>query len=167
MQLLDGKILAFPTVSCWALDCDPENEAATLRLLASKEHHVEIELILLAGSIPQVEHLLDGLTSKQRSSLVASWPGRAAWLIPDIYDQVPTWIKGADGSVAVRVSAHPLARALCLAFAGPIVSSPAKRGTDVLARSALQVVKHLGKDIDGVLHGKAGRPTSLPTTMDA
>lgn len=167
LQLLDGKVLAYPTDANWALGCDPDNETASLRLLAITECPPEQGLILTAGSVAQIEHLLDGLTSKQRRAIVASWPGRATWLVPDINDEIPAWIKGASDGVALHVSAHPLVQALCLEFGGPVVSTYACRGTAVVARSALQVVKHLGKDIDGVLHGKPGGQTPPDSIIDA
>jgi L-threonylcarbamoyladenylate synthase len=167
LQLLDGKVLAYPTDANWALGCDPDNETASLRLLAIKECPPEQGLILTAGSVAQIEHLLDGLASKQRRAIVASWPGRATWLVPDVNDEIPAWIKGASDGVALHVSAHPLVQALCLEFGGPVVSTYACRGTAVVARSALQVVKHLGKDIDGVLHGKPGGQTPPDSIIDA
>ncbi len=167
LQLLDGKVLAYPTDANWALGCDPDNETASLRLLAIKECPPEQGLMLTAGSVAQIEHLLDGLTSKQRRAIVASWPGRATWLVPDVNDEIPAWIKGASDGVALHVSAHPLVQALCLEFGGPVVSTYACRGTAVVARSALQVVKHLGKDIDGVLHGKPGGQTPPDSIIDA
>lgn len=167
MQLLDGKVLAYPAEAVWELGCDPENEAATRRLLAIKERPAAKGLILVAASAAQFEHLLDGLTSKQRRAIVASWPGPATWLVPDVNDQIPAWIKAENGGVAIRVSAHPLVRALCLAFDGPVVSTSANRSGQPPARSALQVVKHLSKDIDHVLHGVPGGQTSPSTIIDA
>jgi L-threonylcarbamoyladenylate synthase len=167
LQLLDGKVLAYPTDAIWALGCDPENETATLRLLAITERSPEQGLMLTAGSVAQIEHLLDGLTSKQRRVIVASWPGPATWLVPDVNNEIPAWIKGASDGVALHVSAHPLVQALCIEFGGPVVSTSACRGTAVVARSALQVVKHLGKDIDGVLHGKPGGLTPPDSIIDS
>lgn len=167
MQLLDGKVLAYPTEAIWGLGCDPENEEATMRLLAIKRRPVEKGLILVASSISQVEYLLAGLSRKQRTQIAASWPGPTTWLIPDTDHHVPYWIKGEHESVAVRVTAHPLVAALCEAFGGPVVSTSANRSNHPPARSALQVHKHLGKDIDGILHGCLGGQSRPSTIIDA
>ena len=167
MQLLDGKILAYPAEAFWALGCDPENQTTTRRLLAILGRPEEEGVILVAASVAQIEHLLDGLTRKQRHTIVASWPGAATWLVPDVNDQIPSWIKGTRSGVAIRVSAHPLAKALCLAFGGPVASVPANRTSGFVARSALQVVKHLGRKIDGLVPGMPGRQTAGTTIIDA
>jgi L-threonylcarbamoyladenylate synthase len=156
-HLLDGRIIAYPTEAVWGLGCDPENEAATTRLLAIKERPVSKGLIVVAGSSEQLESLLRGLNPGQRRKVLATWPGPTTWLIPDPDNIFPSWIKGEHASVAVRVSAHPLVRALCLRFGGPLVSTSANKSGHAPARSALQVVKHLGADIDGLLHGRLGK----------
>ena len=123
---------------------------------------------LKASQTPaEIEHLLEGLTRKQRKQLIASWPGPTTWLIPDIDDQVPSWIKGRYESVAVRVTAHPIEAALCKSLGGPVVSTSANRNNQPPVRNALQIVKHLGKDIDGILHGSLGCQKSPFTIIDA
>lgn len=167
LQLLDGKVLAYPTEAIWGLGCDPDNETATMRLLDIKRRPVEKGLILVASSISQIEHLLTGLSTRQRQKVVASWPGPTTWLLPDSDNQIPFWIKGEHESVAVRVTAHPLVASLCKAFGGPVVSTSANRSDQLPARSALQVKKHLGRDIDGILHGRLGGQTRPSTIIDA
>jgi L-threonylcarbamoyladenylate synthase len=167
LQLLDGKVLAYPAEATWMLGCDPENEAATHRVLAINRQPVDKGLVLVAASVSQIEHLLEGLSRKQRKQLIASWPGPTTWLLPDIDNQVPSWIKGRYECVAVRVTAHSIVAALCESFGGPLVSSSANRNDQPPFRNALQIVKHLGKDIDGILHGSLGGQKSPSTIIDA
>ena len=165
-RLLGGEVLAYPTEAVWGLGCDPDNEAATLRLLQIKKRPVSKGLILVAGSVDQISDLLDPLTPAQRKRLLASWPGPTTWLLPDDNQLIPPWIKGDHDSVAVRVSAHPLVAALCLQFGGPLVSTSANKAGHPPARSALQVVKHLGSEVDGLLHGRLGARDKPSTIID-
>ncbi|MGB4246607.1 MAG: Sua5/YciO/YrdC/YwlC family protein [Pseudohongiellaceae bacterium] len=155
-RLLNGEVLAYPTEAVWGLGCDPENESATMRLLAIKNRPVHKGLILVAGSVDQVDFLLETLTPAQRTKILATWPGPTTWLIPDYDEMIPWWIKGDHASVAVRVSAHPLVASLCLAFGGPIVSTSANKAGQRPARTALNVIKHMGQEIDGMLCGSLG-----------
>lgn len=155
-RLLNGEVLAYPTEAVWGLGCDPENESATMRLLEIKNRPVHKGLILVAGSVEQVEFLLEGLTPEQRKKILATWPGPTTWLIPDYDEMIPWWIKGDHTSVALRVSAHPLVAALSLAFGGPIVSTSANKTGQRPARTALNVIKHMGEEIDGMLNGSLG-----------
>lgn len=165
-RLLNGEVLAYPTEAVWGLGCDPENAAATMRLLEIKSRPVHKGLILVAGSVDQVEFLLDALTPAQRKKILASWPGPTTWLIPDENEIVPWWIKGDHASVAVRVSAHPLVASLCSSFGGPIVSTSANKAGQRPARTALQVIKHIGREIDGMLHGSLGSERNPSRIVD-
>lgn len=129
--LQDGGVIACPTEAVWGLSCDPENEFSVARVLAMKRRPVAKGLILVAGAIDQFAQLLAGLPQPQLDKLVASWPGPVTWLVPH-RGRVPPWIHGDHDTVAVRVSAHPAVRALCLAWGDrwcpppPIALAPAR-----------------------------------------
>ncbi len=164
--LLNGDVLAYPTEAVWGLGCDPENEAATLRLLEIKKRPVHKGLILAAGSVEQVAFLLEALASAQQKKILATWPGPTTWLIPDYDDLIPWWIKGDHSSVAIRVTAHPLVAELSLAFGGPIVSTSANKAGQRPAKKALHVIKHMGHEIDGLLHGSLGSERNPSRIVD-
>lgn len=155
-RLLDGEVLAYPTEAVWGLGCDPDNAAATMRLLEIKDRPVSKGLILVAAFPAQIAPLLDGISAAQRKKVLATWPGPVTWLIPDPNDLIPWWIKGQYTSVAVRVSAHPIVSALCRHFGGPLVSTSANRAGQQPAKTALQVVKRLGSEVDGLVYGNLG-----------
>jgi len=165
-RLLAGEVLAYPTEAVWGLGCDPENEDATLRLLAIKERPVDKGLILIAGSLEQVAHLLASLTDHQRQAVEATWPGPTTWLIPDSDSLVPSWIKGEHHSVAIRVTAHPLASQLCLAFGRPLVSTSANLTGHPAARTAEEVLTQLGSRIDGLVPGALGQEAGPSRIID-
>ena len=130
-QLLkQGEVLAYPTEAVWGLGCDPFNEQAFQHILELKHRPMEKGVILLAGHLDQVEHLLQSLTADIRQLVIASWSNRlpteraTTWLLPA--DQhIPDWIKGQHPLVAVRVTTHPLCVGLCNSFGGFIVSTSA------------------------------------------
>ena len=87
------------------------------------------------------------------------------WLLP-ARSRVPAWLKGHHDTLAVRVTAHPDAAALCRAFARPLVSTSANTAGRPPLRHARQVVLRLGRHLDGVLIGAVGgaaRPTEIRT----
>lgn len=114
--LKQGQVLAYPTEAVWGLGCDPFNQQAFQDILELKHRPVEKGVILLAGHLEQVEHLLQNLESNLRNQVIASWSNRqeteraTTWLLPA--DQhIPTWIKGQHPLVAVRVTTHQIGRA--------------------------------------------------------
>lgn len=164
--LAAGGIVAYPTEAVWGLGCDPMNQEAALNLLQIKGRPVGKGMILVAASTGQLSPLLAPLSVEQRRMLADSWPGPVTWVVPDPDAVVPWWIRGDHASVAVRVSAHPIVKALCMAFGGPVVSTSANRAGQQPARTRLQVLKRLGNAPDLVLPGALGKQSRPSTIRD-
>lgn len=158
-----GGVVAYPTEAVFGLGCDPLNEHAVRRLLALKRRPVHKGLILIAASFEQLSALLQPLTPADQTRLAATWPGPCTWLIPT-QPTTPRWLRGHHDTLAVRVTAHPLAAALCRACGHPLVSTSANLSGRPPARSALAVRRQLGQRIDYLLTGALGgalKPTEI------
>lgn len=156
-------VVACPTEAVWGLSCDPDDRQAVQRLLAMKQRPVSKGLILVAASESQLGFLLSDLPPQQRRALSDSWPGPATWLVPH-RGRVQPWICGEHDTVAVRVSAHPVVRALCDAFGGPLVSTSANPAGSQPPRHAFQVLRYFGDSVDVMISGSVGgaaRPTGI------
>jgi L-threonylcarbamoyladenylate synthase len=70
--LQQGKVLAYPTEAVWGLGCDPFNEQAFLEILRLKQRPIEKGVILLAGQLSQVEHLLTEIDPFIREQIIQS-----------------------------------------------------------------------------------------------
>lgn len=85
------------------------------------------------------------------------------WLLP-AHPETPLWLRGVHDTLAVRVTAHPQAAALCQVFGGAIVSTSANPGGLPPARNALQVRRYFGDTIDDILPGAVG-PRRKPSEI--
>ncbi len=150
--LHQGGIVAYPTESCFGLGCDPTNESTVLRLLGLKERDVEKGLILIAAD---VEQLTAYVATFPRKALV-TWPGPYTWLL-EATASAPAWITGSHPRIAVRVTSHPQAAALCRQAGISIVSTSANRGGESPAESAGEASRYFGDQIDYVLPGEIGK----------
>ncbi len=161
--LRQGAIVAYPTESVFGLGCNPLDEAAVRRLLAIKRRDPAKGLILIAHSFAQLRPFT-GPIPQQRLALVEShWPGPSTWLLPAA-PWVPRWLTGSHSTLAMRVTAHPLASALCREAGMPLVSTSANLSGRPPARSPLQVRLRCGQDFDLLLHGATGglaQPTPI------
>lgn len=165
--LATGEVIAYPTEAVYGLGCDPFNPDAVERLLQLKRRPMHKGLILLAADIEMIEPLLQHLPEPVQAEVCASWPGAVTWLLPDPDDLVPRWVKGKHSSVAVRVTAHPLAHQLCELAGGLLVSTSANVATARPALSPLDVrlYFHQGVElISGPLGGLA-KPTPIRDPM--
>ncbi|MGB5621494.1 MAG: L-threonylcarbamoyladenylate synthase, partial [Gammaproteobacteria bacterium] len=111
--LRDGGVVAYPTESVFGLGCDPLEPAAVARILSIKQRRVASGLILLAASVQQLDAYICP-SPAERERMLASWPGPLTWVVT-ASNGVPAWITGGRDSVAVRVTAEPIAAALCRA----------------------------------------------------
>lgn len=161
--LRNGGIVAYPTEAVYGLGCDPRNKQALLRLLEIKQRDPHKGLILIAASFDQLAPYLTALDDNTRARILPTWPGPATWLLP-ARDDVSPLLRGAHHTLAVRVTAHPLAAALCRAFGGALVSTSANRSTVPPARTAQQVRADLGANLDDILDGEVG-PLANPTEI--
>lgn len=164
--LRDGGVIAYPTEAVWGLGCDPWNRQAVSRLLSLKSRAVDKGVILACGDMSQLDFLLSSLTSAQYQKLSASWPGPYTWLVPDLFNRVPSWIKGNHKKVAVRVSEHSLIIELSAAFGRPIVSTSANPAGAPPALNALRVRQYFGDLLDYIVPGELGREQQPSRIMD-
>lgn len=160
-----GGVIACPTEAVWGLGCDPFDEAAVMRLLAIKQREVAKGLLLVAADAGQLEGLVDwdALPADRREAVHASWPGANTWVLPATA-RVPRWITGEHAGVGIRVTAHPLVRALCLGFGGPLVSTSANAAGAPPARTEAGLTPALRASVDAILPGATGgldRPTPI------
>lgn len=157
-----GAVIAYPTEAVYGLGCDPLDRTAVERLFAIKRRRADKGLILIASRFEQLAPLLQPPDPAIAARLAATWPGPVTWLIPAA-PTTPAWLTGGRPKLAVRVTAHPLAAALCEAFGGPLVSTSANSSGRPAARSALQAMLRC-PGVDLVLHGALGgrdRPSEI------
>lgn len=160
-----GGVVAYPTEAVFGLGCDPRNRAAFDKLFALKRRPPTQGVLLIGATFEQVAPYID-LAATPADALArvqASWPGPHTWILPRA-PGVPDWIAGAHAGIALRVTAHAPAAALCRAFGGAIVSTSANRHGEAPARDAAAVRAALGDMLDAVLDAPTGgleRPTPI------
>lgn len=159
MTLRRGGLVAYPTESVFGLGCLPNNARAVRRLLRLKRRAQSKGLILIAANIKQLLPYVGEISAAAR----ATWPGPYTWLVP-ARPRAPRWLRGRHDTVAVRVTAHPLARALCLRANSALVSTSANLAGTVPARNARDVARRFGARVDDVVRGRVGgqrQPTQI------
>jgi L-threonylcarbamoyladenylate synthase len=163
-----GGVIAYPTEAVWGLGCDPFDPNAVRRLLRIKQRDESRGLILVSADLAQIASFidLDALPLERLKEVRASWPGPHTWLLP-CPSRIPTWLRGAHSTIALRISAHKRVVALCNAFGGPIVSTSANRAGHEPARSIEELDPAVIEQTDGVLEGITGDLKSPTPIRDA
>lgn len=164
--LRHGGVIAYPTETVWGLGCDPHNSQAVEKLLALKRRAWQKGLILIAADYAQLAPYIQPVAAARLKQIRASWPGPYTWIFPATR-RVPRLVRGQHRTVAVRVTSHPLAAALCREFGGPIVSTSANRSGTAPTRSAWVARCRYAQQADYFLDGTAGPHTQPSTIRDA
>jgi len=149
--LAAGGLVAFPTETVYGLGADARNGEAIARLYAAKGRPRFNPLIVHVGSLEAARRL--GRFDAAAEKLAAEfWPGPLTLVLPKRPDGgvADLALAGLD-SVAVRVPAHPVARALLTVFKGPVVAPSANRSGHVSPTSAAHVLADLRGRIDMVI----------------
>lgn len=161
-----GGIIAYPTESVYGLGCDPLNESAVAKIAKIKGRTLDKGFILIASTLTQIEDFILPPEPKKFAEIKATWPGPVTWVFP-CTDKVPVWIRGQHNTVAVRVTAHPIARAICNCLNKAIVSTSANRAGEEPVRSA-QALKNLFlHEIDFIVEGDVGELPGPTPIRDA
>lgn len=156
-------IIAYPTEAVYGIGCVPTDGNVVQRLLRIKRRPPEQGLILIAAEISQLMPWLEPLPADIETSVLASWPGPVTWLWP-AKPKTPSYLTGKHKTLAVRVTDHPLARALCEHTGSAIISTSANRTGEIPARTADAVNSILGDELDAILDGSLGsleQPTQI------
>ncbi len=162
----EGGIVAYPTESCYGLGCDPRKHETVRRLLRLKRRPRGLGLIVIAAGIEQLRAYIDLAPSPMLERASRTWPGPHTWLMP-ARPGVSDWIRGEHSTIAVRVTAHVGAAALCRRAHRAIISTSANRHNHLPARSSLGVRREFGDTVDFVLEGNLGGLASPTEIRDA
>jgi L-threonylcarbamoyladenylate synthase len=163
--LAAAGVVAYPTEAVFGLGCDPRDRTAFERLFALKQRPPTQGVLLIGSSFDQFASYidLDATPAAAFQRARATGPAPNTCIFPRAA-HAPTWIAGGHAGIALRVTAHAPAAALCRAFGGALVSTSANRHGEAPARTAEQVLAAFGDTLDAILNGSTAgleRPTPI------
>lgn len=164
-HLQHGGLIAYPTEAVYGLGCNPFDESAVLHLLNIKQRPISKGLILIASSLQQLEPYIK--TDKAILNRInPTWPGPVTWVVP-VQANVPAWLTGNHETLAVRVTALPLAKKLCEAFGGPLVSTSANPAGKPPAQTSDHTFKYFPFSELLIIKGETGKLKSVTPIYSA
>src|SRR3954468_9712453 len=158
-----GGVVGFPTDTLYGLAVDPRRRDAVERLFALKGRDAIAAVPLVASSLEQAVLAAD-FTEAERRAAAAFWPGPLS-IVARANASIVRETLGGQTTVAIRVPAHEIARALARAFGFPITATSANRSGQAPSSSADDVARALS-DVDALLDGGPA-PGGAPSTIIA
>jgi L-threonylcarbamoyladenylate synthase len=154
-QLLrDGKLVVFPTETVYGLGAHALDPIAVRKIFDAKERPANDPLIVHLAHIGQVNRCAVGMPAGARKLGLAFWAGPLT-LILQKKPEVPDLVTAGLPSVALRVPAHRVARALMEMAGIPIAAPSANRFSRPSPTTAAHVIDDLDGRVDLILDGGA------------
>lgn len=153
--LRDGGLVAFPTETVYGLGGDARDDRAVAGIYAAKGRPRFNPLIVHVDSLDTARRFA---RFDARAAAIAArfWPGPLTLVLPLRDDAALSPLVTAElPTVAIRVPAHPVARALLAAFGGPLAAPSANPSGRVSPTRAAHVAEGLSGRIAAILDGGA------------
>lgn len=159
--LSHGGVVAYPTEGVFGLGARPESLEGAARILNIKQRDPDAGMILIAAHAEQLSEWIAADVDVSRLTSSAERP--VTWIVPPS-TSVPYWITGANDGVAVRITTHPTAAALCEATDSALISTSANVAGRSPARNALLLRRQFRDSVDYVVPGRCG-PAAGPSEI--
>ena len=148
----EGGVVAFPTETYYGLAADPFNDKALGRIFAAKARPQHKPILNLVESRDQIPMLADGVSELLCPLMEKFWPGPLTLVFP-ARKNISKLLTGGTNTVGVRVSSHQVAQCLVEAMGCPITATSANISGQPAAKTALEVTRQLGGQVDLVIDG--------------
>ena len=142
--LREGKLVAFPTETVYGLGADALKEEAARKTYAAKGRPSDNPLIVHIADYEDLKKIAVNIPPETDMLAAHFWPGPLT-MIFEKSDIVPYGTTGGLDTVAVRMPADPVARALIRA-AGGFVSAPS---ANTSGRPSPTTAQHVEEDLNG------------------
>lgn len=150
--LREGKLVAFPTETVYGLGANALDERAVLSIFEAKDRPATDPLIVHIAHIGQLGLCAAHVPPAARKLGLAFWAGPLTMILPK-RPGIPDVVTAGLGSVAVRVPAHRVARALMEMSGVPVAAPSANRFSRPSPTSAAHVLDDLNGRVDLILDG--------------
>ncbi len=141
-----GGIVAYPTDTLYGLAVDPRRDDAVARLFAVKGRDALAAVPLIAASLDQAQEAATFRDPELRLAR-AFWPGPLTIVLP-ARGGLAAAVLGGGTTVALRVPAHAVARALADAFGFCITATSANRSGGAPAVTGADVAAAFATELD-------------------
>ena len=151
----EGGLVAFPTETVYGLGADAGNARAITQLYEAKGRPLFNPLIATVADLAAATKIARFDATATRLA-EAFWPGPLTLVLPKTeHCAVAELATAGLDTVAVRVPAHAVARAILRAFGGPVVAPSANLSGHVSPTTAAHVESDLAGRIDLIVDGGA------------
>ncbi len=157
-----GGVVIYPTETLYGLGVDPFHPQAVKRLYEIKGRDRGKPIPFLIKDLQVLADLVEEIPAHGRDLIERYWPGPLT-LIFRAREGFPSPLRTGEGTIGLRISAHPIARMIVERLDTPLTSTSANRagGEDFTDIEALS--RGFGDAVDLIIDG--GEVSGLGSTV--
>lgn len=160
-----GELVVTPTDTVYGIAGDPFHPGVAKKIFRLKRRPEKLPILLLIDSMRQVDELTRELPPVFFRLARRFWPGPLTMILP-ASERVPSAIRAGGDSVALRLPASELVRALVRVAGRPLTGTSANRSGRPAARTAEEARRELGRGPAYIIDGGAARRSVASTLVD-
>jgi len=150
--LRGGGVVAFPTETVYGLGAIAFDARAVARIFEIKARPAFDPLIVHVSDETMLERVVESVPATARSLIQTFWPGPLT-IVLNKRAEIPDLVTAGLPTVAVRMPAHPVARALIERAGAPVAAPSANPFGYLSPTQAAHVERMLGDRVDCIIDG--------------
>lgn len=158
-----GGVIAYPTETFYGLGVNALNQRAIKKIYSIKKRSFSQPLLILIPDRDVLSQYVKDIPEIALKLTDKFWPGPLT-LIFSASPDLPPILCAQTQKIAIRVSSHPIARALVKAFNLPITSTSANISGYSSPTTPYEVSLHLKGKVDLIIDGgktRGGKPSTI------
>ncbi len=150
-DMIEGKVVAFPTDTVYGLGTSIYNEIAIQKIFRIKGRPGSKALIALIDDNKRLEELVRSVPDIAHRLMDTFWPGALTIIFPASDRLLPSITKA--GNIGIRMPDSTAVRELARMAGRPLATTSANRTGFKSATAGYQVKAEIGREIDILLDG--------------
>src|SRR3989339_1068363 len=165
-EILNGKVLVFPTETSYGLGCDATNQESVNKIFKIKGRSDDKPLLVVVDSIETAKKYLRWNETLEKLAQ-KYWPGPLTIVGEYTGGNLANGVVGKDGTVAVRVSAYPLIQSITQKIQRPLVATSANLAGEPSLFDSTEIINVFINQVEqpDIILNYGVLPKSEPTTL--
>ncbi len=161
--LRNGGIILYPTDTIWGIGCNAESDFAVEKCFQLKKRKQEKSMIILVDSMEMLQKYTGSAPAGAIVSEMSS--GRPVTFILDKGRFCAPALLAADGSIAIRITADPMCRALIHEIGRGLVSTSANVSGEFFSGNFDDISPEIINGVDYIFRSRRKMPGLKPSRI--
>lgn len=160
-----GRLIVYPTETLYGLGADATLSEAVDRLADLKGRDRDKPVSVLVASRAMLDAVASAVSPVAERLIAAFWPGPLTIAL-QAEARVLHRLTGGSGTIAARISSHPIARAIVATLGRPLTATSANPGGSRAAGDIAAARAYFGSRVDVYVDGGPSAPGPASTVVD-